>query len=156
MMTTVGQMREKAEREAAERAGAAERIRLAEETLAKVRSDVQAAGLYFARKRRRNSGFDQPRFVDPPAFESGHNPPVVGVPVTITTGLWEGDSSGPMTFEWWHVDGTEAIAGADQQTYVPVAGDVGRQLTCGVTVRNADSSKSATGWTDASDPVVNP
>lgn len=65
----------------------------------------------------------------------------VGATLTVSNGTWKGYSP---TFTYqWKKDGVN-IAGATNNTYVPVAGDVGGVLTAVVTATNNTGSVSAT------------
>lgn len=60
----------------------------------------------------------------------------VGQTLTCSTGTWVGD--GPITFSYqWQIDGGNV--GTDQNTYVPVVGDIGGVPTCEVTATGADA-----------------
>lgn len=71
-------------------------------------------------------------------------PAAVGVPITATA-IWAGFPRVPPGFQW-ELDGVE-ISGATGQTYTPVEGDIGGDLTCVVTIDNGvgdpDSAESA-------------
>lgn len=70
--------------------------------------------------------------------------PKVGSTLTTTDGTWGGEPV-PTSFSYeWQADAVP-IAGATAKTYVPVAGDVGKVITCQVTAINAYGPGEATG-----------
>lgn len=65
----------------------------------------------------------------------------VGQTLTTTNGTWAGNTP---TFSYqWKRGGTVNV-GTNQNTYVPVAGDVGFAISCVVTATNSTGSASAT------------
>lgn len=65
----------------------------------------------------------------------------VGQTLTTTNGTWAGNA--PAFSYQWKRNGTVNV-GTDQNTYVPVAGDVGFPISCVVTATNSTGSASAT------------
>jgi hypothetical protein len=65
----------------------------------------------------------------------------VGQNLTCSNGTWTNTPTG-YTYEWRRA-GTP-IAGATTNSYIPVVGDVGSQLTCAVSASNAGGSATAT------------
>lgn len=60
----------------------------------------------------------------------------VGQTLTVSNGTWT--SASTITYSrQWRADGAN-ISGATGMTYVPVAGDVGKVITCVVTANNAN------------------
>lgn len=75
---------------------------------------------------------------------------MVGETLTANPGTWSGRPA--PTFEYqWLADDSE-IDGADGDTYIPVEGDIGDEITVAVTGTNAAGSDTAT--SAATDPVV--
>lgn len=67
----------------------------------------------------------------------------IGAPVVLEPGTWTGSPAPELAYQWL-IDG-EAIAGATVGTYVPVAADDRRALSCRVTATNAaGQAESAT------------
>ena len=65
----------------------------------------------------------------------------VGQTLTTTSGTWAGNTP---TFSYqWKRDGTVNV-GTDQNTYVPIVGDIGFAISCVVTATNSTGSDSAT------------
>lgn len=64
----------------------------------------------------------------------------VGQVLTVSNGTWTGS---PTYTRQWKANGTN-ISGATATTYTPVAGDVGKTITCTVTGTNAAGNASAT------------
>lgn len=58
----------------------------------------------------------------------------VGQTLTSTTGTWSNTPTG-YSYQWKAAGGN---VGTDQNTYVPVVGDIGATITCTVTASNAD------------------
>jgi len=74
--------------------------------------------------------------------------PTVDSTLTASTGTWTGS---PTSFAYqWKADG--ANVGTNANTYVPVTGDVGKNITCTVAATNAGGSTAAT--SSAVGPVV--
>lgn len=76
----------------------------------------------------------------------------VGVELTCSNGTWTGSP----TFKYqWKAGGTN-IAGATTNKYTPVAGDVGKTLTCTVTGTNAGGTLAATSAATAAVVAADP
>ena len=68
-----------------------------------------------------------------------------GVPLTATNGVWDGNPTS-FSYQWQQCNsggtGCTNITGATNQTYTPVAGDVGNTLKVSVTATNGAGSSS--------------
>lgn len=90
---------------------------------------------YLQNVREINQGLGQPS-VDLPTFANTVAPAItgtaqVGQTLTVSNGTW--GSITPDAYEYaWFADG-DLIAGADENTYVPVVGDIGAVITAQVT-----------------------
>ncbi|TJU81348.1 MAG: hypothetical protein E5Y15_21180 [Mesorhizobium sp.] len=62
---------------------------------------------------------------------------LVGSTLTCSTGTWSGGGSQTYTYQW---KSAGSNVGSNQNTYVPVTGDVGNTITCTVTASNAAGS----------------
>ncbi|TIX73395.1 MAG: hypothetical protein E5V25_05390 [Mesorhizobium sp.] len=62
---------------------------------------------------------------------------VVGSTLTATTGTWSGGGSLTYSYQW---KSNGSNVGTNQNTYVPVSGDIGNTITCTVTATNAAGS----------------
>ena len=66
---------------------------------------------------------------------------IVGSTLNCTMGNWEGE---PTSYAYqWKRDATTDLAGSGQNSYVSVAADAGRSITCVVTATNAAGSTTA-------------
>ena len=66
---------------------------------------------------------------------------VVGTPVTLDPGIWEGEPAPGLAVAWL-LDGT-VVAGATGTGYTPAAADEGKSLAARVTATNASGAVSA-------------
>ena len=106
------------------------------------------------------AGLSSPRNISRPAIST---PALVGTPMTVTTGVWEGSPAPSYTYRW-QVNTTGAyvnIPGATANAYTPVAADAGQRLRVQVTATNSEGSSTvsspaspAIGTTDAESPVL--
>jgi hypothetical protein len=90
-----------------------------------------------------------PAIAGPPAIPvnisiptiAGPNPPRVGDTLNCIIGQWTGNPNPTYAFQWKR--GVTNV-GVNQNTYVPVVGDVAGVITCQVTATNTQGSASAT------------
>lgn len=66
---------------------------------------------------------------------------LVGSTLTCSTGTWSGGGSQTYAYQW---KSAGSNVGSNQNTYVPVTGDVGNTITCTVTATNAAGSGTPT------------
>ncbi|RWN35778.1 hypothetical protein [Mesorhizobium sp.] len=66
---------------------------------------------------------------------------LVGSTLTCSTGTWSGGGSQTYAYQW---KSAGSNVGSNQNTYVPVTGDVGNTITCTLTATNAAGSTPAT------------
>ena len=71
--------------------------------------------------------------------------PVVGSTLTANNGTWAGSTPITYTYQW--LKGGVNIAAATAQTYVPVSGDIGANISVSVTATNAIGNATATSST---------
>jgi hypothetical protein len=106
-----------------------------------IRQSSRAAGIWMQQRKRRLGGsadpLAPPELVFAPAI-SGY--PVVGITLTSSTGTWRSSSSITYTYQW-QVAGLNV--GTNQNTYVPVTGDIGKIVTCEVTATNTNGPTMA-------------
>ena len=111
------------------------------------------AGMYWARKRRSqlfggNPADNSPVNIARPQLTTLY--PQVSRPVGLFVGTWE-TSIQPVTYSYaWRMDATPV--GTNTSSYTPVAGDVGKILSCVVTASNSVGSNSA--LTPISQPTI--
>lgn len=82
-----------------------------------------------------------PEFSEAPALSSAGGLFKVGQAVACSNGLYEGTSPVVVTYQWF-VDASEV--GDDTNSYTPVSGDFGKDLTCKVTLTNDFGTTNST------------
>jgi len=66
---------------------------------------------------------------------------VIGAPITVEPGLWDGAPEPALSFRW--ICGGDVVAGAVDAAYVPGLAEDGKDLVCEVTATNAGGSETA-------------
>ena len=88
----------------------------------------------------RLSAYVAPLSVGTPVVSTAvFGPPSVGATLTCTRGVWD-NGAASYAYQW---KSAAANVGTNVQTYVPVAGDVTKAITCVVSATNATGTTAA-------------